>query len=406
MSTMFKNLILYALASAALLFIILIRRIYLVRLHQLPSSRIGLFAAHVELYCCEIDAGINVPDQKYIDLFYMEKDVCNEQLAIMWSREIIVTPYFFGLFLQKIEHLMSILEVRFTSLNVHFIGVTQGDRDVNNLLDASPNHLNFIQEEEDRGGNKLRSFGVTDNAKFVCLIVRDSAYLESRPYKGNWSYHNYRDTDIQTYVMAAEELTKMGYFVFRMGAAVNKSIETNNPRIIDYAANGMRNDFMDIYLGAKCDFCISVGTGFDAIPSIFRRPIAYVNNTPLGYFTTWSNRFLLLSQHHYSTKDDNELSLKEIIDRGATLCYSVECYDEKNIKLINNTPEEIRDQVVEMAKRLEGTWIPDSIDKTLQESFWSVFPSDIIGENGQPLHGEVKSLFSASFLRNNPKWVE
>jgi putative glycosyltransferase (TIGR04372 family) len=270
----------------------------------------------------------------------------------------------------------------------------------------SPPHLKFTQEEEDIGNQKLRSFGLPMNAKFVCLIVRDSAYLDSRSYQGNWDFHNYRDTDIQTYVMAIEELANMGYYVFRMGAVVGKPMGVKNSHIIDYAINGMRNDFMDIYLGAKCDFCISVGTGFDAVPSIFRRPIVYANMAPIGYFATWSSRFLLLTQHHYSIEDNRELSLIEIINRGAILCYSVDCYNAKNIKLMHNTPEEIHDQVVEMAKRLEGTWISNETDNILQERFWNIFPDDIIGENGQIVHGKINALFGSTFLRNNPRWLK
>ena len=48
---------------------------------------------------------------------------------------------------------------------------------------------------------------------------------------------------------------------------------------------GQRSDFMDIYFGAKCHFFIGVGTGIDAIPDIFRRPILYVNVVPLEHMS-------------------------------------------------------------------------------------------------------------------------
>jgi putative glycosyltransferase (TIGR04372 family) len=41
-----------------------------------------------------------------------------------------------------------------------------------------------------------------------------------------------------------------------MGEIVKKKIKTKNPMIIDYATNGMRTELLDIYLAAKCDFCI------------------------------------------------------------------------------------------------------------------------------------------------------
>ena len=62
---------LYILSVPAVLVIRLIRPWLLVRLGGLESSRIGHFAANTELYLCERDAGINIPKQRYVDLFYM-----------------------------------------------------------------------------------------------------------------------------------------------------------------------------------------------------------------------------------------------------------------------------------------------------------------------------------------------
>ena len=126
------------------------------------------------------------------------------------------------------------------------------------------------------------------SARFVCFIVRDSSYLDSLPlYRHlDLSYHSYRDCNIQNYVLAAEELAERGYYVIRMGAKVKEAFNVKHPNIIDYAFNGMRSDFMDIYLGAKCTFCVTVGTGFDSIPFIFRRPIVDTNFVPLGFFST------------------------------------------------------------------------------------------------------------------------
>ena len=58
-----------------------------------------------------------------------------------------------------------------------------------------------------------------------------------------------------------------------MGAIVEKPFKSKNPKIIDYANSNLRSDFMDIYLGAKCTFCISTGSGFQCLPVLFRKPI-------------------------------------------------------------------------------------------------------------------------------------
>ena len=97
--------------------------------------------------------------------------------------------------------------------------------------------------------------------------------------------------------LAAEELARRGYYVFRMGAKVLKPLKSSNPKVIDYAS-GMRSDFMDIYLGAKCTFCVTTLSGFDGIPRIFRKP-AVTLQVPLGITPTFSDSDLVLTKTSY-----------------------------------------------------------------------------------------------------------
>ena len=70
----------------------LIRPWLLVRLGNLISTRIGHFALNTELYLCEYKAGINTPNQRHLDIFFMGKPICNQQLAIMWRRLLRIWP--------------------------------------------------------------------------------------------------------------------------------------------------------------------------------------------------------------------------------------------------------------------------------------------------------------------------
>jgi len=258
------KLLLCILAIPAVLIMRLIKPWLLVRLGDMISSRIGHFAGNTELYLCERDAGINVPKQRYIDVFYMAfKPISNHQLAIMWHRILRIWPAWILAPIKAANQLIP-------GGKSHEVGNnTQGDRDVHNLLDRTPPHLQFTTEEEMRGEAGLRLMGIPTGAPFVCLIVRDSAYLAhlADDNYDSYNYLNYRDCDVQNYILAAETLADRGFFVIRMGAKVHAAIKSTHPKVIDYATNGMRSDFMDIYLGAKCTFCISNGTGFDALLS-------------------------------------------------------------------------------------------------------------------------------------------
>jgi len=388
-----------ALAVLLLVVIRLIRPWYLVRIGRLMSERIGHFAANTEMYLCERDAGINVPEKRHVDLFYMTEPISNRQLATMWKRVLITWPRWILAPVLTLNRLIP-------GGDAHEIGNnTQGDRDVHNLLDRFPPHIAFTPEEEVRGKASLLAMGIAPETPFVCLNVRDNAYLDAAFRTHDWSYHSYRDCDVQNFVLAAEELANRGFFVVRMGARVRAAIKTSHPKVVDYATNGMRNDFMDIYLGAKCTFCISTCSGFDTVPMIFRRPVGYANLLPLGIFFTFSAKFLGITKHHFSRTKDRDLTLSEIFTCDAGFCISASDYESKDIRLIENTPEEIRDLAIEMAERLNGTWRPRQDDEALQCRFWEIFPADAKSPDGKPMHGEVRSRFGAAFLRNNQAWL-
>lgn len=385
----------YILAIPAVLIIRLIRPWLLVRMDALISARIGHFAANTELYLCEQDAGINVPNQCYIDIFYTNGFICNQQLATMWNRVLRVWPGWIWGPIHRINR-------NIPGAKLYEIGSTNG-RDIHNLLDRFPTHLQFTAEEEARGEAGLRLMGLPAGSKFVCLNVRDSAYLADPA----WSYHSYRDSDIQNYVLAAEALAERGYFVIRMGAKVHESIKSAHPRVIDYATNGMRSDFMDIYLGAKCVFCISTGTGWDGIPDILRRPIVYVNFGPVGYLPSFRKWTINIFKHHFSLMENRKLSISEIFTHGVGFCMSTSDYGTKGVALIENTPEEICDVAIEMADRLTVTWQALPGDEMLLKRFWEIFPTGAVDSYyGKPLHGEIRSRFGAIFLRNNLEWLQ
>ena len=82
-------------------------------------------------------------------------------------------------------------------------------------------------------------------------------------------------------------------------------------------------------------------------------------------------------------------------------------YNSKGVQIINNTPEEIRDVVIEMVERLNGTWKAYEEDEELQKRFWEIFPKNALDAfSGKPLHGAIRAKFGASFLRNNQSWIK
>lgn len=369
----------YALSPLGLVIAIIIRVIrpwIIVRIDILVSDRLGHFAANTELYLCEMDAGYNTPKGKYYDIWYHNWPVSNKQLSKMWKRVINIWP---GLIMFSTDHISRKLPGSYN----HIIPPNKSlDRDVYNLLDDSEPHLNFTEDENKLGRDGLIKIGIPKDREFVCLNVRDSSYLDhALPWK-QWDYHDYRDSNIRNYMEAANALTEKGYYVVRMGALVRDKLETKNPMIIDYAANGMRTDFMDVYLGAKCKFCISTSTGFDAIPVIFRRPVLYTDFTHIELFNSFVKKSMTLFKHHYLISEGRNMKISEILKSGVGRIFYTTDYEFRGIKLVNNSPEELKDAVLEMDDRLSGTL--DFSYEHLQKKLKNMYAHS-------DFHGEIRS---------------
>lgn len=357
-----------------------------VRIGILWTQRIGHLAGNVEVYLCERDAGIRPHS---FDIWCAPGEPCNKQLLKMWGRVLHIDRTGFANIVFKLNRLFRGWQsIEIPSGNL--------DRDVNNLWERYAPHTGFTPKEEFLGKTGLQNMGIPDGAKWVCLIVRDSAYLPQL------TYHSYRNSDIKAYRFAAEALAERGYYVIRMGANVEKPMAAkyivqgasiahpNGAHIIDYATNGMRSDFMDIYLAAKCAFMISNGTGLDAVSGVFRRPICYVNYVPLEYLPTWGQRSLAIWKHH--EKDGKRMTPAEIYASGAGKFMRADEFEEAGITLVDNTPAEIKAVVEEMVVCIEDY-------AASRQAFWDTFPRSTSPYTGTPLHGKIRMRIGREFLK-------
>jgi len=383
----------------------------IIRIERFPCGNFGNLAEFPALYHCEKKLKIDLPKKNYIDLVYIHYNdkVYNRQLTKMWKKKF---NFLHGYLLEPINRVNRFIPGWQTHAIETLVPPKNG-RDIDNLIEKYQ-PLNFTSEEEIKGEKVLNKFGLKNGDKFVCLAVRDGAYQQqkiSSRYR-DWSYHDYRNQDIDNYILAAEELTKRGYYIFRMGVVANKPFKSNNPKIIDYVNSNLRSDFMDVYLGAKCTFCISTGYGFDELPYIFRRPIAYLT-IPLGTLYSYSEKFLLLTKHHILKKEKRRLSLSEIFSYGVAYAMDTKIFRQKGIELVDNTPNEIKDMAIEMAENLETKKKLNPEDDKLQKTFKKLYASMIqrIDYHGnekithRKFHGQIRCRFSTKFLRENKNWL-
>ena len=389
-----KLLMLYVVGFIIFAIVRLIRPIIFIRFGSLYANKIGPLVSLPGLYLCEKDHSIQV--QNTLDIFHdgygNGGHICNHHLLKMWKRVfsarrgILVT--------NVIAREFDRFSIKFSLGIDHIIRTKRDGRDILGLIEKSNIYLEFTREEICQAELDLRKMGIEKGDPYVCMLNRDQKYLSETFPERNWHYHSFRNCSIENYLPAAEELTKRGYYVIRVGAKVGDLMETTNPKIIEYEHNGFRTELLDIYLAAHCGFFIGCNSGFDAVPWLFHRPEVYVNISDLEYAHTWLSNCVMIFKKYWLKQEKRFMSVAEMIKSGAGRFHRTAEYENMGIELIENTQEEILDVVDEMVLRLEGRWQTTEEDEELQARFWSYFESS-------DLHGVIRARIGTKFLKQH-----
>jgi len=355
-----------------------------IRIGRLEASRIGHLAANTELY---LRRQVKRRDRKREFVFFSSGPPANHQLLIMVRRRVPVIQN--RLACRLFDSLRRRISTSSVWVDLPF--------HTNEYYEFStmPPQLRFTAEEEARGRQLLANMGIEPGAPFVCFHARDKIYLDMvhnyRSRKG-WSYQDFRDCDINNYLLAAEYLSSRGIYALRMGAVVEQKICTTSERVIDYATR-FRSDFGDVYLPAKCKFFLGSTSGIRLISAIFNVPIAFANSVPLGDIAL-GEKDVFIPKKLWSVKERRFLSFREIIEIGADWWLKGELYTQAGLEGIENTAEEILALVKEMNERLDDKWVSNEKDEGLQRRFRALFYP------GHRCYG-FPSRIGAEFLRQN-----
>lgn len=162
-------------------------------------------------------------------------------------------------------------------------------RDLMGLIWSTDCQPTFTAQENSCGRNWLTAQGIEPSDHFVTLTVRDGFYTNAT-WPQDLSFHDYRNSDISTFMPSALWLAEQGVWVIRMGKLMEFPLPSEHSRIIDYAFRSDRSDFLDAWLMANSSGSISTATGLDSIAHVYRRPMLFVNALPLAIWTsyTWS----------------------------------------------------------------------------------------------------------------------
>lgn len=358
------------------------------RIHTIRVDRIGHLGGNPELFSSLLDLG-RLPRE--LRVFVYRDRPCNHFLLDMWRRVLPIRQGFLPLF---------DLCYKLGGLGVISRQVEKsGTLDYENLMEKTPQHLEFTPAEEAEGRRQSRGLGLEEGRPFVCVLGRDSLYLiQHNPHEDN-THYEYRNEDIATYLPAMEWLAGR-FSVLRVGSTARDRLPAAHPRIIDYPFSGRRTEFMDVYLAGRCHFFITCGTGPDTIAAqCFRRPTLWVNLMPPYQVTSWDSRNLTILKHYWLPAEQRYMTLSELLGCKLGHSYNADLIQERGAEVRDNSPGEILEAVQEMTARLDGTWVETGEDRERQRLFWSRFQPHFPGR-------EYVARMGSAFLRNNPHWLE
>ena len=273
------------------------------------------------------------------------------------------------------------------------------DRDFGTNSESTP-LVKFNESEIELGSNLIGKY-----KPLVCLNVRDTAYNSFARHELGFPASDWtnRNSDIGTYLDAATYLTKSGYSVFRMGARVEKSFTSDDSKIVDYAKNGMRSEFLDFYLAHECHFAVSTSSGWDEIPTAFNRPLLLVNH--FDFLMTLFKNCVVYPKLFVEKFSGRLLTLSEIIELHLSGKTNQKKYSlqEFGIEVRDLSSEEIVAAVTEMVRRVEGAFVETPEQKELQlilKQIMGSHPKLSLSLNNFP----IRSTFAACFLDRYPSF--
>ena len=358
----------------------IISPILLVRFKMLTSERIGHFVGEFDTYISEK----KFSKFFFFDVFAVGKDVCNNFFLKKIKKKLFIFP-------TKIVFII-LNFVKFFGGKKHLINNT--DRDLNNVIDRTKSSIKFTKHEEETGYKKLEKLGIKKKYKYICIGVRDNTYLQKNKTGIDYSYHSYRNADIKKYLFAANELTKLGYFVVRVGSVTKNKIKSKNPRIIDYSQSKLRSDFMDFFIISKSTFFISTNYGLDCIPRLFRIPILYTNEASLKNIFIEYKKSIIIFKNFFYKKLNKKLTLSEMCSEGEYI------HRNKKILVKQNTKEEIKIATLEMLHKVKkNNFSKNAMQKKFNNFFLKKAKKyKFIKDN----HGKIfSSQIESNFLKKN-----
>jgi len=389
--------------------IIILKPFKKIYIAPIQTSRIGHFVLDTEIMLARIRTDEINAKKKYLIVWVADATVSNNYVYTIWKQIIHIVPYtiFSSSILQTAIYLEKLTKIKLTYRFVGWDGYLPYEH---LLLDKQP-FFYIPKTDEQECIKALQLNGIDVNKKWVCILARDSEYLNHIMPDLKWDFNSYRNSNINTYKEAAEYLSSKNFLVFRMGTHVSQPFVSNKSElIIDYANSDWRTEKLDIFLAAKCVFFISSSTGLDSIAFAARKPVLTVNYAQPLTVLRYQKDHIFILKKFFSRRHNKFLSLKEFYELGVADGFTIDNpkhlrtqdFERLGIDVIDNSSSEIKDATAEMYTFISDNNQDTKELSTAQQLFWEKYP-DIPGVAKSEI---AFSRIGKKFIDDNPWFLE
>ena len=266
--------------------------------------------------------------------------------------------------------------------------------------------LTFSKEEVETGNRFLKENNL-EKFQYVLYSNRDNIYYLKQNEKlynsRGWDKKNsirkirthenslaqkYRNMNFYDYEKSILFLSNQNIKSVRIGAFQNKiKIKDNN--FLDFAGNqrsdlGIDGEFLDFYLLHHCKFLVNCSGGLNAAIMTTDRPSLVVNNFPFPWISSPTRSKDMYIPKLYSNDEYEFINFSDLVALS-TLTDWRSMYDNKdffkqnkNLKAIDNTPEEILNAIIDMNRVVDNQYNMGKEEMLLRSDFAKLIKKDSV----------------------------
>ena len=200
-----------------------------------------------------------------------------------------------------------------------------------------PPLLNIPPEIEDRGATRMREWGWDPEGWFVVLHVRENK-LDMPGYG--------RNANPSSYIPAINAIIDLGGTVVRIGDR-GMSPLPHIMGLVDLTQLRCHEDWLDIFLIAKCRFFIGTTSGPLLVPNLFGKPVLATNAPDLGKFVYLPKSIVLPKR--VKTAEGKLLTMNEQLSSPAGYSDAWLPHNKfEKLQWVANSPEDILNATKEL----------------------------------------------------------